>query len=470
MSAESDLWAWDAASLLEAYSNRTVSPVEVVTNLLERIDVLNPTLRAYLAVDPDGAVTAAKSAERRWLVGDPDVLTGQPLCGVPVSVKDTLEIAGMPTTYGSLAFKGNTAPDSALGKRLRAAGAVIIGKTNTSEFALSTHTANNLGEATANPWDVSRTAGGSSGGASAAVAAGLGPIGIGTDATGSVRIPASFTGIFGMKPTFGAIKSAQRWRAAPTRSHLGLLTRTTADARIAFAALSECGPSGPVASVLSGDELCSAVGGLRFVVVDDDGSASVRQAVEALRDLGAQQVTARPLPPVPVAGDIAPGVWAYSGDHYAAAESLRPDFWEQHGHQLTEYARPVYEGGRRALAWQYRRVLDEALEYARIVAEWFTGFDLVVTPLAPEAPALPASPAEAGLGPRYPLVTAWNIAGNPAASVPMGHGPSGLPVAAQIVGRHGDDAVVLAAASALERRHPWAHHWPESVWATTSSA
>src|SRR5262249_2328616 len=147
----------------------------------------------------------------------------------------------------------------------------------------------------------------------------------------------------------------------------------------------------------------------------------------------------------------------------------RPGFWEHHGHQLTSYARSIYDGGRRALAWQYRQALNEAQDYARAVQSWFDGFDLVISELAPEAPMQPAGTADAGLGPRYPIVTAWNLAGHPAASVPMGYGPNGLPVAVQLVARHRDDARLLAVAAALEQQLPWADRWPENLCAATQS-
>ncbi|WP_168170582.1 MULTISPECIES: amidase [unclassified Pseudonocardia] len=425
--------------------------MEVVEELIGRIEALNPALHAYLAVDLLGARAAAETAERAWRRGNRDAL---PLCGVPVSVKDTIEIAGMPTTYGSLAFRDHQAPDSGIGKQLRAAGAVIIGKTNTSEFALSTYTSNRLGEPTANPWNLEHTAGGSSGGAGAAVAAGLAPIGIGTDSTGSVRIPAAFTGVFGFKPTFGAIPARQQWRAALTRSHNGILSRTSADAQLTFQVLTN--------QHVVGTGTSPSVGDMRVAVVaDGDDTAALKRAVEALRRLGADPTCVAAPPPVPEPGELEPGVWAYSGDHYAAAETLRHNFWERHNDELTAYAWPIYRGGSQALAWQYRQVINEAQEYARVVADWFTGYDLVVTPLAPEAPVQPANDREAGTGPYYPLVTTWNIAGNPAASIPMGKGPTGLPVAAQIVGAHGDDAGVLAAAAELEREVPWTHRWPD---------
>ncbi|HEY8692191.1 MAG TPA: amidase, partial [Chloroflexota bacterium] len=218
-SPTADLWRLSATELLSGYARRDYSPVEVAQDAFRRIERLNPQLRAYLALNHDDALAMAKSGEGRWLQPGEKPL----LCGVPVSVKDTIEMAGLPTTYGSLAFRANLQPDSEIVRRLRQAGAVILGKTNTPEFALLGETRNRLGEAGANPWNVGRTCGGSSGGAAAAVAAGLGPLAIGTDSGGSVREPAAYCGLFGLKPTYQRIPAVQVWRASPNRSHNGPL-------------------------------------------------------------------------------------------------------------------------------------------------------------------------------------------------------------------------------------------------------
>ncbi|MGH8239368.1 MAG: amidase [Steroidobacteraceae bacterium] len=221
----SGFWRLSATQLLEGYARRDFSPVEVFEECLQRIERLNPLLRAYLAVNTEDGRRAALTAERVWRApGDKPVL-----CGVPVSVKDTIEMRGLPTTYGSLAFKENYQDDSEIVLRLRRAGAVIVGKTNTSEFALLSAVRNRLGDPGCNPWNVEHTCGGSSGGAAAAVAAGLGQLAVGTDSAGSIRAPAAYNGIFGFKPTYQRIPSVQRWRAAPGRSHNGPLSRTVRD-------------------------------------------------------------------------------------------------------------------------------------------------------------------------------------------------------------------------------------------------
>lgn len=451
---EQGTWTLSAGELLRLYASGDLSPVEVVTEQFERIEQLNPQLNAYLAMDPQGALEAARTAEGQWRDRRRSTEV-PPLCGVPVSVKDTVEIAGMPTTYGSLAFKGHRAQDSEIGRRLRRAGAIILGKTNTPEFALSTYTMNRLGPPAASPWDVQRSAGGSSGGAGSAVAAGLGPIAIGTDSAGSIRLPAAYAGVLGLKPTFGSVPVVQAWRASPNRSHSGVLTRTTGDARMAMEVLTGAIP-GP-ASVHR-----KSIVGARVAVLPHDPNYGgvVEKAAAILQSSGAQIIEAPHLPLNAAPAELEEGVWAFSGEHYAAAEALRPDFWTQHAQDLTEYSYPIYEAGQRAKAWQYRRVLDLNEVFKRNVQDWFEPFDFVLTSVSPSAPVQPVSTAQGGLGPRYPLLSAWNITGNPAAAIPMGFDDHDLPIAAQIVGHLGQDAAVLDVAEVFEAAQPWKNLWP----------
>ena len=360
----------------------------------------------------------------------------------------------MPTTYGSLAFRDHHAGDSEIGRRLRRAGAVIVGKTNTSEFALSTYSENRLGPPAANPWDLQRTAGGSSGGAAAAVSAGFGPVAVGTDSAGSIRLPAAYNGVFGLKPTFGAIPAVQAWRASPTRSHNGVLTRTVADAALALRALTGTPGAGadtaPARPALAGRRV-----GVLQPAGDGAGVEVLRTAVEAA---GGRVVAADPPPPVLPPSELPDGTWAFCGDHYAAAEKLAPDFWDRHADDLTDYARPVYRAGGAVLAWQYRHVLDISDRYAAALSEWFADYDFVITAVSGGAP--PHTGGTAELGPRYPQLTMWNVSGNPAAALPMGFDEDGLPVAAQLVAARGDETALLAGCAEVERARPWAALWP----------
>lgn len=460
-------WRLTAAQLLEGYAAREFSPVEVLEECLERIERLNPLLRAYLAINREDARRAAKAAERVWRSQDERPL----LCGVPVSVKDTIEMQGLPTTYGSLAFKDNHQDDAEIVRRLRRAGAVIIGKTNTPEFALLAAVRNRLGEPGCNPWNLAHTCGGSSGGAAAAVASGLGQLAVGTDSAGSIRQPAAYNGLFGFKPTYQCIPTVQRWRAAPGRSHNGPLARTIRDGALLMQALAGSDPRDPDSSLAPvADFLDFSCGGIekaRIAVSRSFGGAAeadpeeiifLDATVEVVRKLGCE-VVEDDLPFPSQGAELQPGVWGYSGDHYAAAESLTPGFWEKHADDLTDYVRPKYDVGRKALAWQYRRLLNRNHAYRMQMSAWFEARDFLLTPAA--GPALRHGDDETTRkGPLLPFLAPFNTTRNPAAVVPVGMHTSGLPLAVQIVGRFGDDLGVLRLAAAIEAAVDSAGRWP----------
>ena len=224
-----------AAELRAAYATGDLSPREVCIAVLQRAELLNPTLRAFLSFMGESALERAKAAEAEWSRRRRrgETREAPPLLGVPVSVKDTVDVAGAPTTMGSLLADGApAAADELLVQRLRTSGAVLIGKTNTSEFGLAAQTTNRLGDPCVNPWNATRTAGGSSGGAGAACAAGLGPLHHGTDGGGSVRIPAAYCGVVGLKPTG---RRLARWKRGAGLSQFevdGALARTVQDTAI----------------------------------------------------------------------------------------------------------------------------------------------------------------------------------------------------------------------------------------------
>jgi aspartyl-tRNA(Asn)/glutamyl-tRNA(Gln) amidotransferase subunit A len=457
-----------ATELLEGYATRSFSPVEVAESVFDAIDAHNDRLRYFLAVNRDDGMAAAHAAERAWAAGD-----APPLCGVPVSVKDSIEMAGMPTTYGSRAFADNVQPDSAIVNRLRGAGAVIVGKTNLPEFALSPETANLLGDPARNPWDNSRSAGGSSGGAGGSVAAGLAPIAIGTDSGGSIRCPGAYNGVFGIKPTYQRIPAVQRWRAAPGRSHNGPLTRTVADSALLMRVIGGPHPldpetQSPIPDWDAWDAGPISMRGRKVALVasrsDELHGGFIahlsKEATEFLEGLGAEVVEAT-LPPwdlFPIDGGALP----YSADHYAAADYLRPGFWDAHADDLSPFIRPIYDAGRHVLAWQYRQAVRHDQEFRERMTQWFidSNIDFIVMQATGVAPEL--CKVEDGIRP--PSLTdlvQFNMSRNPAASVPYGfHAETGLPVAVQVIGRRGDDLGVLQVSSLLEEAKPWAHRWP----------
>src|SRR5580765_7732525 len=224
----SELCTRSAADLIDLYRTRRASPVEVTSAILQRIETLNPVLNAFCFVAPD-ALDQARRSESRWMKGAP---LG-PLDGVPVSIKDLLLTRGWPTLRGSKVVDpaGPWTDDAPAVARLRESGAVLVGKNTTPEFGWKGVTDSPLTGITRNPWNTAKTPGGSSGGGAAAVAAGMGPLTIGTDGGGSIRIPCAFTGLFGLKPSFGRVPA---WPLSPfgTVAHLGPMTRTVADAAL----------------------------------------------------------------------------------------------------------------------------------------------------------------------------------------------------------------------------------------------
>ena len=458
-----------ATELLAGYERRAFSPVEVTQQLLDRVDRMNDLLHAYLIVDRAGAMTSARAAEKTWMQpGEKPTL-----CGVPAHVKDTIEQAGFPTTYGSLAFRDNVQPDAEIVRRLRVAGAVILGKTNTPEFALSPRTENRLGPASVNPWDLSRTSGGSTGGGAAAVAAGLGSLCIGSDSAGSVRLPAAYQGIFALKPSFQRIPAVQRWRASPGRSHNGPITRTVDDTVLMMQALAGAHRDDPDSARYPDADYRDVKGGSvkgmrvavsrtfgRDVPLDVEQAAILNRAIAIVRELGCTIVDADP--PIRTDSDeIAPGVWAYSGDHYAAAEDLIPDFWTKHADDLTAYARPIYAAGQTALAWQARQRVRRDRAYGAEVRAWFETYDFLLSPCCPVAPLAGVSEVRDDRKGQFSFLAPFNHAYNPAASIPIGLDTTGLPMSVQLVGRLGDDVGTLRMAARMEALNPWADRWPE---------
>jgi aspartyl-tRNA(Asn)/glutamyl-tRNA(Gln) amidotransferase subunit A len=469
--ARDDYWRLSATELLAGYARKDFSPVEVAASIFARIEKLNPLLNSFLALNRNDAMKAAKRAEQTWLSPGEKPL----LCGVPVSIKDSIEMAGMPTTYGSLAFKNNMQPDALIVQRLRVAGAVLLGKTNLPEFALHGRVDNKLGPVGTNPWNLDHSCGGSSGGAGSAVAAGLGPLAVGTDSGGSIRQPAAYNGIFGLKPSFQRIPAVQTWRASPGRSHNGPMTRTVRDSALLMNVMAGPDTRDPDSLLYEPIDYIAALAGnirdkrvavsLDLGANDNDAMQQklLDEAVLILRDLGCTIVKADP--PRPEPGDeLEPGVWAYSGDHYGAAEAIIPGFWEKHKDDLTDYARPVYDGGRRALAWQYRKILRRNRAYVERMKEWFSGYDYLLTQVTGPAISLADAklPKDApALRKQMYCLQPFNIGYVPAAAIPFGYADNGLPLSIQIVGKHGDDGGVLRVSALFEALHPWAHRWPE---------
>ena len=446
--------------------------MDVVGEALDSVHQSQPSLNAFTVVLDDAARAVAEDADARVRRGG-DL---PPLLGVPVSVKDHIWMAGAPATNGSVAYRDFVPTEDCVAvARLRAAGAVIVGKTNNPEFCYRGFTDNDVFGLTRNPWDLGRTPGGSSGGAGASVAAGSTPIALGTDGGGSIRIPASFCGVFGHKPTFGLVPKEPGFRGWKTLSVDGPLTRTVRDAALALSVL-----AGPAAAddmsypAPAQDFLAAATGagdlaGLRvaystdlgFAAVEPEVRAAFRDAVALLAELGCEPVSAHPATanPNPLWNRVALAEGYASEGHLLAR-------WEQ---LMTAGTADIVRAGRDVPASDYIDAMHERAAYTGVWSEFFESYDLLLTPCM-QLPAFEVgllTPASIDGRPVDPFFDDWctlvlpaNLTGQPAASVPMGFSAGGLPLGLQIIGRRFDDATVLRAAAAYERVAPWADRSP----------
>ncbi len=433
---------WDIASLKQAFRARSVSPVEVAQEALERIERLDPVLHAFVSVEPELTLAQARLAERGYREG-----SEAPLLGVPISIKDAFYVSGMVTTLGSRVHsKVMTVSDSGVVRRLRAAGAVFTGKTNTAEFGQSATTDNLLGPATRNPWDLERTPGGSSGGAAASVAAGLSTAAVGSDGGGSIRIPAAFTGLFGFKPTHGSCPDENGFRAMTEFVSPGPLTAHVADARAVLEVLSERSvPTGAAKDRRLRVGWCARPEGRP---VDGRVAQLTAGAVETLQALGHDLIEIE----LPIEG------WADIFGPLVLAEEHR-----ERGHlldfapdQLTAYERVTLEAARRLRAADVARAADALAGFRARVAGIFLDVDLIATPAVAvtafplgERPATIDDEPVDSLWGAFPFAAPFNVGGNPAASLPCGTADS-LPVGLQLVAPVGADAMLLDFAEQLE--------------------
>jgi Asp-tRNA(Asn)/Glu-tRNA(Gln) amidotransferase A subunit family amidase len=461
-----------ATELGRLIRQRQLSPVELVDTILARLDRLNPILHAFLTVTDDHARDLARASEARAMSGE---LLG-PLDGIPYSLKDLEATAGIRTTLGSKFFEAQVpTQDSVVAARLRRSGGVLLGKTNTPHIGYKDMTDNLLGPPCLNPWNLTRTAGGSSGGAGAAVAAGLGPLAHGSDGAGSIRIPAALCGIFGLKPSFGRVPSwpsADLWAA---RSHPGPMARTVRDAALLLQAMAGPDSRDPLSIDATPPDFVAACDGdlselrigwspdLGYATVDAEVAELTCRAAFRFRDLG------REIEEVKID-------WGNPSDFHRVIYSVqhaarlgdrpltRPDWIE------PTLMRMILEGGRIS-AIDYARALLARTTFAERVRQTFEQYDLLLTPQMPVA-AWPADPgpfegvADLGGRPahsifeRLPFTYPFNLTGQPAASVPCGFTSEGLPVALQIVGRWHRETDVLRAAACFEALQPWAGRRP----------
>ena len=462
-----ELCRMSAVDLLAAYDTGELSPVQVTEAVLARIHDLNDAYNAFCLIDDAGALASARASEKRWRAGAPE---GR-IDGVPVSVKDLVLAEGWPTLRGSKTTSRDQPwdEDAPAVARLREHGGVLLGKTTTPEYGWKGVTDSPLTGITRNPWNVEHTPGGSSGGGAVAALCGMGPLHIGTDGGGSVRIPCSFSGIFGIKANFGRVPV---YPASPfgSLSHLGPMTRTVADAALMLTVMAE--PDTRDAYALPFDErdfgavLEGGIAGMRvafssdlgYATVDAEVAELVSEAAKSFSALGAEVEQTGPGFDNPQ--EIFRAHW-YAG----AAFVLRA---------MTDEQRQLVDPGLRTVAERGEAITMEAYMNATMarthlttrMREFHQSYDLLLTPTMP-LPAFslgsdtPIGPDGSSWDDCSPFTYPFNLTGQPAATVPCGFTSAGLPVGLQIVGRHYDEASVLRAAYAFEAANPQHRKTPE---------
>jgi amidase len=435
-----------------------VSARELVELYLERIDRLDPLLNAYRVVFRERALAEADQADARARAGDT-----RPLLGVPIAIKDDLDVAGEATALG-LAPNGTAPADAELVRRLRTAGAVILGKTHLPELGITPWTESLSFGATRNPWDVDRTPGGSSGGSAAVVAAGLAGAAIGSDGAGSVRIPAACCGVFGLKAQHGRVPTAPAVEPFCGLATWGPLTRGVADSALLFDAIKDGGPSFAEAAGREPGRLRIAVSvrtpPMTGVQADEEQLSGVRALTGLLRDLG-HEVIEREIPYAPaLAGNVIARYLRGIADRGRSVD--RPE-------RLSRQVRGYVRMGTAIPATVVERAKAAAATDAEALGRVFDGgVDLVLTPMFTRRP--PRVGEYAGRSALWaltgsvrfvPYCGAYNHTGQPAASIPATWTADGFPVGAQLVAQREGEPVLLSLAAQLERELGWLDRRPE---------
>ena len=454
--------------MAKAIRTKKLSPVEIMETILQRIERLNSKVNAYCTLVAESARRQAKEAETMAINGE----ELGPLHGIPVSIKDLTLTKGVRTTFGSNIYEDFIPDQNAIVvERLKAAGAIMIGKTNTPEFGFTGVTDNLLFGPTRNPWNLERHAGGSSGGAAVAVAAGMGPLAQGSDGGGSIRIPSSFCGVFGLKPSFGRVPSGPGpdWQ---TLSHYGPITRTVRDAALAMEVIAGRDDRDRYSLPETGLHYLSSLGGnlkglkiawspdLGYAIVDPRVLGVTSAAVGTFETLGAivEAVTPETKNPRKTFSTL----W---GVRFATRYQDKLEEWRD---QMSPRLVSLIEENKDRLATEYAKAAIEREEYCDQMQLFFERYDILLTP-STAVPAFELDKFEIGeiagvKGSPFldwtPFTYPFNLTGQPAASVPCGWTEDGLPIGLQIVGRRFDDVTVLKAAAAFEQASPWADKLP----------
>ena len=450
---------WSASNLISAYQSGELSPTEVAEEAINRIELFNSKLNAYITPLNELARKQAHMAGQAYKRGD-----AAQLSGVPISIKDTFAVAGTRTTYGSHFFRDNVAAsDSGLIARLRASGAMFTGKTNTAEFGQSATTDNRLGPDTGNPWDISRTPGGSSGGAAASVAAGLATIGLGADGGGSIRIPAAFTGLFGFKPTHGLCADENGARAMTEFVCPGPLARSVDDARRFMEVIAD--KKLERRTVHSGLKIAWCAN-LENRPVSPAVAEIVQNAAGKLIELGHEVMAAEP----PI------GDWkSIFGPLVQAVErEERSDLLQRGAERLTDYERETLEAAQLLTSEDVNKA-REGLQAIRLRMDtFFDEYDAIVLPTTAttafklgQRPLTVDGRRVSEMWGAFPFTPQFNVAGTPGASLPCGL-VEGLPVGIQIIAKRNADHFLLDLCADMEEALAFDATLMQQVWSMTS--
>ena len=466
---DTDLCFTSAVELASSIRRRELSPVEITRAVLGRIEKLNGRLGAYVLVHAERAMQKARDAESQVMRGEPLGL----LHGVPVSIKDNLWTAGDRTTFGSRLVAEFVPPEDAPGvAALRASGAIFVGRTNLPEFAWRGSTDNRLFGESRNPWDPTRTPGGSTGGGAAAVAAGLGPIALGSDGAGSIRIPASFCGLVGLKPTFGRVPMYPAAGGHELTAHVCPIARTVRDVALMMNVIARYDRRDPFALPDDGlDHLLAcepspADRSIRIAWSPDLGFAPVEPETRDIATSAARALAGAGWKVDEESPDLGDPAWIlqtlYGGAQAGAHAARPPEQKALMDPELVAYA----EAAAQLTVVDHLKAVVARQAMVDTLRRFFERYDLLVTPTL----CVPAFPLGT-VGPRqvrgrdvthlgWTLCYPFNYSGQPAISVPAGWTADGLPVGLQIVGRRLEDALVLRAAAAFEKLRPWAARRP----------
>ena len=466
----SELSYMPATELAHAIRTRQVSSVEVTQHFYERIERLDSRLNSYLALCQEQALADARAADdavaRGWPLG--------PLHGIPISIKDLEMSKGIPTTMGSALFRDRTPEiDSVVVERVKAAGAVVLGKTNTPEFGQSGTTENRVSEPCRNPWNTARTPGGSSGGAGAALAAGLCTIATGSDGGGSIRIPAAFSGVFGIKPTQHRVPRYGGY-GRPAANHFsqsGPMSRTVADTALLLQVLAGPDSRDPNSIKETPPDFSAGLGrgveGMRIAWTPDYGYAAVdpevaeitARAARVFEELGAT-VEDAPL-------NLEDPFDAFFDVFATATYTSYAHLLEEHRDEFSEPGLYSLEHGATVDGARLSRAIHRVDVLGRQMEDFFDTYDLLLSPTMP-TPAFEIGRKPSVIGGRevdpmwgfIPFTFPINMTGQTASSVPCGFSADGLPIGLHIIGPRRAEARVLQASAAFERARPWADKRP----------